>query len=138
MVRTPLEMRISSKERLNAVDCLLPFFDAQSVKDVAKALMSGGDGGEELPGRRVLFNPDKMEPSPVIPQAVPADRTSVRRIPLTTPEYAAACKARSSGANHKNAYRSPIAGRAFPMPPGADATRQELFAITDTPLPAPP
>jgi len=30
--------RIPGNERLNSVDCLLPFFDAQSVKDVAKAM----------------------------------------------------------------------------------------------------
>lgn len=70
MVRTPLARRIPGNERLNAVDCLLPFFDAQSVKDVAKALMSGGDGDDELPGRRVLINPDEMKPNPAIPQAV--------------------------------------------------------------------
>jgi hypothetical protein len=70
MVRTPLARRIPGNERLNAVDCLLPFFDAQSVKDVAKALMSGGDGGEELPGRRVLINPEEMKPNPAIPEAV--------------------------------------------------------------------
>ncbi|WP_410473454.1 DEAD/DEAH box helicase [Guyparkeria sp. TX1] len=70
MVRTPLARRIPGNERLNAVDCLLPFFDTQSVKDVAKALMSGGDGGEELPGRRVLINPDEMKPNPTIPEVV--------------------------------------------------------------------
>ncbi|RDD62187.1 DEAD/DEAH box helicase [Ferruginivarius sediminum] len=70
MVRTPLARRIPGNERLNAVDCLLPFFDAKSVKDVAKALMSGGDGGEDLPGRRVLINPEEMKPNPAIPDAV--------------------------------------------------------------------
>ena len=70
MIRTPLARRIPGNERLNSVDCLLPFFDAQSVKDVAKALMSGGDGGDELPGRRVLINPQAMNPNPAIPEAV--------------------------------------------------------------------
>jgi len=70
MVRTPLARRIPGNERLNAVDCLLPFFDPKSVKDVAKALMSGGDGGEELPGRRVLINPEEMKPNAMIPDAV--------------------------------------------------------------------
>ncbi|GGF82107.1 hypothetical protein GCM10011402_38370 [Paracoccus acridae] len=42
MVRTPLARRIPGNERLNSVDCLLPFFDEASVKEVAKALMSGG------------------------------------------------------------------------------------------------
>jgi hypothetical protein len=70
MVRTPLARRIAGNERLNAVDCLLPFFDVQSVKDVAKALMSGGDGDEELPGRRVLINPEELKPNPAISDAV--------------------------------------------------------------------
>lgn len=70
MVRTPLARRIPGNERLNSVDCLLPFFDEASVKDVAKALMSGGDGGEELPGRRVLINPVELKPNPAIPEAV--------------------------------------------------------------------
>lgn len=70
MVRTPLARRIPGNERLNAVDCLLPFFSAQSVKDVAKALMSGGDGGEGLPGRRVLINPEELKPNPELPDAV--------------------------------------------------------------------
>jgi hypothetical protein len=70
MVRTPLARRIPGNERLNSVDCLLPFFDEASVKDVAKALMSGGDGGDDLPGRRVLINPVELEPNPSIPEPV--------------------------------------------------------------------
>ena len=70
MVRTPLARRIPGNEQLNAVECLLPFFDAQSVKDVAKILMSGGNGGEEFPDRRVLINPQEMMPNPSIPEAV--------------------------------------------------------------------
>lgn len=70
MVRTPLARRIPGNDRLNSVDCLLPFFDEASVKDVAKALMSGGDGGEDLPGRRVLINPVELKPNPAIPEAV--------------------------------------------------------------------
>ncbi len=70
MVRTPLARRIPGNERLNSVDCLLPFFDEASVKDVAKALMSGGDGGEDLPGRRVLINPVELKPNPLIPEEV--------------------------------------------------------------------
>lgn len=70
MVRTPLARRIPGNERLNSVDCLLPFFDEASVKDVAKALMSGGDGGDDLPGRRVLVNPVELKPNPSIPESV--------------------------------------------------------------------
>ncbi|MCY4591929.1 MAG: DEAD/DEAH box helicase family protein [Alphaproteobacteria bacterium] len=70
MVRTPLARRIPGNERLNSVNCLLPFFDAQSVRDIADTLMSGGDGGGELPGRRVLVNPEEVIPNPDIPKPV--------------------------------------------------------------------
>lgn len=70
MVRTPLARRIPGNDRLNSVDCLLPFFDEASVTDIAKALMSGGDGGDELPGRRVLINPVELKPNPTIPDDV--------------------------------------------------------------------
>ena len=32
--------------------------------------MSGGEDGEELPGRRVLINPQEMKPNPAIPEDV--------------------------------------------------------------------
>jgi hypothetical protein len=70
MVRTPLARRIPGNERLNSVDCLLPFFDEGSVKDVANTLMSGGDGGDDFPGRRVLINPVELKPNPAIPEGV--------------------------------------------------------------------
>jgi type III restriction enzyme len=71
MVRTPLARRIPGNERLNSVDCLLPFFDAKSVKAVVDALMKGGtDGNEPIPGRRVLINPVEMRPNPSIDDAV--------------------------------------------------------------------
>lgn len=59
MFRSPLARRIPGNERLNSVGCLLPFFDEASVKDVAKALMSGGD---DLPGRHALINPVELKP----------------------------------------------------------------------------
>jgi type III restriction enzyme len=70
MVRTPLARRIPGNDRLNSVDCLLPFFDETSVKDVAQALMSGGDGDAELPGRRVLIDPVELKPNPAISEPV--------------------------------------------------------------------
>ena len=70
MVRTPLARRIPGNERLNAVDCLLPHFNKKSVAAVVTALMTGGDGGEELPGRRVLINPCEMKPNPAVPEDV--------------------------------------------------------------------
>lgn len=70
MVRTPLARRIPGNDRLNSVECLLPFFDAKSVNDVADALMKGGDDGKQLPGRRVLINPKEMLPNPAVPESV--------------------------------------------------------------------
>lgn len=66
MVRTPLAMRIPGNDKLNSVDCLLPFFDHKSVEEVANAIRFGisesGDSG--LPGRRVLINPIEVFPNP--------------------------------------------------------------------------
>lgn len=71
MVRTPLARRVPGNERLNSVDCLLPYFNRESVEAVANALMQGGtegDGG--IPGRRVLINPKDMRPNPAVPSEV--------------------------------------------------------------------
>ena len=70
MVRTPLARRIPGNDLLNSVDCLLPHFNKMSVEAVVAALMSGGESGEELPGRRVLINPVEMKPNPAIPEDV--------------------------------------------------------------------
>lgn len=70
MVRTPLARRIPGNDRLNAVDCLLPHFDKKSVTAVVTSLMTGGDQGEELPGRRVLVNPIEVRPNPSVPEEV--------------------------------------------------------------------
>jgi type III restriction enzyme len=70
MVRAPLARRIPGNERLNSVDCLLPHFNKMSVQAVVTSLMTGGDSGEELPGRRVLINPREMKPNPALPESV--------------------------------------------------------------------
>lgn len=70
MVRTPLARRIPGNERLNAVDCLLPNFNQATVKTVVQSLMTGGDLGDPLLGRRVLINPKEMSPNPAVPQEV--------------------------------------------------------------------
>ncbi len=70
MVRSPLARRIPGNERLNAVDCLLPHFNKMTVQAVVTSLMTGGEAGEELPGRRVLINPREMKPNPAVPEAV--------------------------------------------------------------------
>lgn len=72
MVRTPLARRIPGNDRLNSVDCLLPFFDPKSVEAIADALINGGaDGGESgMPGRRVLINAKEMTPNLSVPEIV--------------------------------------------------------------------
>lgn len=70
MVRSPLARRIAGNERLNSVDCLLPYFNNRSVQAVVK-MLSGDDGsGETAPGRRVLVNPIEMRPNNSLPEEV--------------------------------------------------------------------
>jgi len=68
MVRTPLARRIPGNDRLNAVDCLLPKFDKDTVEDVIRALREGG--GDTPPTGRILVNPVEMKPNPAVPEAV--------------------------------------------------------------------
>ncbi len=70
MVRTPLARRIPGNERLNAVDCLLPRFNQAAVEAVVNALMTGGEGEEQLEGRRILVKPQEMKPNPGIEEKV--------------------------------------------------------------------
>jgi hypothetical protein len=68
MVRTPLARRIPGNEKLNSVNCLLPFFDTKSVEAVADALMKGGanEGDSTITARRVFINPIEIKPNPDI------------------------------------------------------------------------
>ena len=69
MVRSPLARRIPGNNRLNAVDCLLPKFDALTTQEVVDALMKG-DESTAPPSGRVLVNPVEMGPHPLAAQAV--------------------------------------------------------------------
>lgn len=76
MIRTPLARRIPGNQLLNSVDCLLPYFDRETAKQVAQMLMKGAtakdddseSGGGE--GRRVLFEPVTLLPNPAVPAEV--------------------------------------------------------------------
>lgn len=68
MVRTPLARRIPGNDKLNAVECLLPKFDKETVEAVIKALRDGG--GDSPPTGRILINPVEMKPNPAVPEAV--------------------------------------------------------------------
>ena len=68
MVRTPLARRIPGNDKLNAVDCLLPKFDRETVERVVTALREGG--GDMPPTGRILINPKEMTPNPAVPKSV--------------------------------------------------------------------
>ncbi len=68
MVRSPLARRIPGNDRLNAVNCLLPRFDKETVETVVKALCEGG--GDTPPTGRILINPLEMKANPAVPQMV--------------------------------------------------------------------
>lgn len=70
MVRTPLARRIPGNERLNSVDCLLPYFNKGTVDAVVSSLVSSEDESSDFPGRRVLINPKEIKPNPIIPETV--------------------------------------------------------------------
>lgn len=63
MVRSPLARRIPGDERLNAVDCILPFFDRTTAVKVVRFLtgdlesMPAGDKKAVIDGKELLPNP---------------------------------------------------------------------------------
>lgn len=69
MVRTPLARRIPGNDRLNAVDCLLPYFDRDAVERVVKSLRDGSSNCGSPTGR-ILINPVEMKPNPEVPESV--------------------------------------------------------------------
>lgn len=62
MVRTPLARRISGDDRLNSVDCLLPYFDKETVRQIVEGLTQGDE--TTPPVDRILINPQDMAPNP--------------------------------------------------------------------------
>ena len=71
MVRTPLARRIPGSEKLNSVECILPFFDHRTATNVVKILMGAmEDFPEGGGGRRVLIDPQEMTPNSSISEAV--------------------------------------------------------------------
>lgn len=80
MVRSPLARRIAGNDRLNAVECLLPKFNAKTVGEVVDTLMRGDDTAPPPPGR-VLINPVEMNPNP---QATPVVWEKFESLPSQT------------------------------------------------------
>jgi type III restriction enzyme len=69
MVRNPLARRIPGDERLNAVDCILPFFDRTTAVKVVRYLT--GDL-ESMPGgeKKVVIDGKELLPNPHVPDEV--------------------------------------------------------------------
>lgn len=69
MVRSPLAMRVPGDERLNTVDCILPFFDRTTAVKVVKFLT--GDL-ESMPGaeKKIVIDGKELLPNPNVPNAV--------------------------------------------------------------------
>lgn len=70
MVRNPLARRVPGDERLNSVDCILPFFDRTKAGEVAKFL-SGAI--EDLPAadrKKILFDGRELAPNAEIDDTV--------------------------------------------------------------------
>ena len=69
MVRNPLARRIPGDERLNAVDCILPFFDRTTAGNVVKFLTGQL---EEMPtsGPKVLLDGRELMPNAAVAQNV--------------------------------------------------------------------
>lgn len=67
MVRTPLARRIPGDDRLNSVECVLPFFNRTTAEQVARRIM--GEGGEPI-GPRVTFTTGDFGVNPLVSDEV--------------------------------------------------------------------
>ncbi len=69
MVRSPLARRVPGDERLNAVDCILPFFDRSTAVKVVRFLTGELD---EVPGasKKVVLDGKELMPNPKVPDPV--------------------------------------------------------------------
>ena len=70
MVRTPLARRVPGDDELNAVDCLLPFFDRKTAGNVVKLLTAQIDGVPDPSGRKVIVEECVMTPNKALPESV--------------------------------------------------------------------
>jgi len=69
MVRSPLARRVPGDERLNAVDCILPFFDRTTAVKVVRFLTGELD---EVPGasKKIVLDGKELMPNERVPDAV--------------------------------------------------------------------
>lgn len=70
LVRNPLARRVPGDERLNSVDCILPFFDRTTAGNVVKFLTGQLDEMPAGGGKKVLLDGRQLGPNPVLSTAV--------------------------------------------------------------------
>ena len=66
MVRSPLARRVPGNDRLNAVDCILPYFDRTTAGNVVRYMTGQIDGLPPIGGGRVLIDGRELGPNPNI------------------------------------------------------------------------
>ena len=65
MVRTPLAMRIPGNEKLNSVECLLPFFDRKTATTVVQ-ILTGALDDFPVVGQKIIIDPREMVPNGIL------------------------------------------------------------------------
>lgn len=69
MVRNPLARRVPGDEKLNSVECILPFFDRTTAGKVVRYLTGQTEQVDE-PTRKVIVSECELRPNPAIPEDV--------------------------------------------------------------------
>ncbi|HET7385303.1 MAG TPA: DEAD/DEAH box helicase family protein [Nocardioidaceae bacterium] len=69
MVRNPLAQRVPGDEKLNSVECILPFFDRTTAGKVVRYL-TGQTENVDDPQRKVVVSECELRPNPTIPEQV--------------------------------------------------------------------
>jgi hypothetical protein len=69
MVRNPLARRVPGDDKLNSVDCILPFFDRTTAGNVVRFL-TGQIDNVDRPTRRPIVDECLLEPNSALPAAV--------------------------------------------------------------------
>ncbi len=70
MVRNPLARRIPGDERLNSVNCILPFFDRTTAGNVVKFLTGLVDGVPDPRRRKLIIEQCDLAQNPDVPESV--------------------------------------------------------------------
>jgi type III restriction enzyme len=70
MVRNPLARRVPGDEKLNSVDCILPFFDRTTAGNVVKFLTGQADGVPDPSRRKTIIKECLLAPNGEIAQSV--------------------------------------------------------------------